>query len=183
MAIKRLCVFCGSSEGNSPEVVWAAEDLGGLLAARDIGLVYGGGRIGLMGRLADSALAAGGRVHGVIPGFLKESELGHSGLTDLVVVDSMHERKAKMAELSNAFAALPGGFGTLDEIFEVLTWAQLGLHGKPCAFLNVNGFFDPLLSQLASASDRGFISPAHLKLLLVARTPAELVEKLFGMRF
>lgn len=152
--------------------------LGEALPRRGLGLVYGGGSIGLMGILADSALAAGCEVTGVIPAFLKERELGHLGLTDLRVVDTMHERKALMAELSDAFLALPGGFGTVEEFCEVLTWAQLGLHAKPCALLNVEGFFDPLLDLFEGQVEGGFLSPEHRALVLVERDVDILVDKL-----
>src|ERR1043165_174167 len=143
---RRVCVFCGSSPGARPEYRQAAEAMGRLLASRRIGLVYGGGNVGLMGLLADAALSAGGEVIGVIPRHLDAREVAHRGLPDLRVVASMHERKALMADLSDAFIALPGGLGTLEEMFEILTWAQLGLHRKPCGLLNVLGYFDRLLS-------------------------------------
>src|SRR4051812_49148308 len=144
----RVCVFCGSNPGARPEYAAAARAVGRALAERGRGLVYGGGNVGLMGVCADAALAAGGEVIGVIPDALQTAEVAHGGLTRLHVVRTMHERKALMADLSDAFAALPGGFGTLDELFEILTWAQLGIHAKPVAILNVAGFFDPLLAML-----------------------------------
>ena len=176
--MKRVCVFCGSSAGKDPRHRDAAVRLGGALAGGGLGLVYGGGSIGLMGTLADAALAAGTEVTGVIPAFLKERELGHVGLTDLRVVDTMHERKALMAELSDAFLALPGGFGTVEEFCEVLTWAQLGLHAKPCAVLNVRGFFDPLLRLFDDQVREGFLSPGHRALVLVGTDPEELAAAL-----
>lgn len=164
--MKRICVFCGSSAGNRPEYREAARQMGEALARRGIGLVYGGGRVGLMGALADGALAAGGEVIGVIPEALLRWEVGHLGLTELRVVDSMHTRKATMAELSDAFIGLPGGFGTLEELCEVLTWAQLGIHPKPCGLLNVAGFFDPLLTLFDHAVSEGFLRSQHRALVL-----------------
>jgi uncharacterized protein (TIGR00730 family) len=152
-----ICVFCGSSDGGRPEYGKAAGALGEAVAARDLTLVYGGSNIGMMRRLADAALEAGGRVIGVIPEQLVEWERAHRGLTELHVVASMHERKALMVRLSDAFIALPGGVGTLDEFFEVLTWAQLGLHQKPCALLNVEGYFDSLLEMFERARRDGFL--------------------------
>jgi uncharacterized protein (TIGR00730 family) len=146
--MKRICVFAGSSAGVRPEYLRAAADLGTVLAARGIELVYGGARVGMMGAVAGAVLAGGGRVTGVIPQALVEKEVAHDGLTELRVVTSMHQRKALMADLSDAFIALPGGWGTLDEMFEILTWAQLGLHRKPCGLLNVSGYFDRLLAFL-----------------------------------
>jgi len=175
---KRVCVFCGSSAGLSERYAEAARATGLAIARRGLGLVYGGGRVGLMGHLADSALAAGGEVVGVIPKALFERELGHTGVTDLRVVRSMHERKAVMADLSDAFLALPGGFGTLDEFCEVLTWAQLGLHRKPCALLNVGGYFDPLLALFENAVREGFLAKAHQALVKAGPNPEALVEAL-----
>src|SRR5262245_12742237 len=142
--MRRVCVFCGSSAGNRPEYADAARHLGAALARRGLGLVYGGGHVGLMGVVADAVLRAGGEVIGVIPQALVERELAQAGLTRLEVVDTMHQRKARMADLADAFVALPGGFGTCDELFEILTWSQLGLHARPVGLLNVAGFFDPL---------------------------------------
>jgi len=176
--VKRVCVFCGSSSGKDPRHRDAAVRLGGALARQGLGLVYGGGSIGLMGILADAALAGGSEVTGVIPAFLKKLELGHPGLTDLRVVETMHERKALMAELSDAFVALPGGFGTVEEFCEVLTWAQLGLHAKPCALLNVEGFFDPLLGLFEAQVAGGFLSPEHRALVMVEREVDILVGRL-----
>jgi uncharacterized protein (TIGR00730 family) len=166
-SLRRICVFCGSSKGKAPEYVTAAEVVGRELARRGIGLVYGGGNIGLMGIVADSALAAGGEVIGVIPEALVAKEVCHRGLPDLRIVKTMHERKALMAELSDGFLALPGGFGTFEEFLEVVTWAQLGLHPKPCGLLNVSGFFTPLLKLIDHAVAEGFIRPAHRELVLV----------------
>ena len=176
--MKAVCVFTGSSRGGRPEYLAAATELGSLLAARRIRLVYGGARVGLMGAVADAALASGGDVIGVIPAALVAKEVVHTGLTDLRVVDSMHERKALMSDLSDAFVALPGGWGTLEEFFEVLTWAQLGLHRKPCGFLNAQGYFDRLLAFLDHTIDEGFVRPQHAELIAVAPTPGELLDRL-----
>ncbi|MBX3024033.1 TIGR00730 family Rossman fold protein [bacterium] len=178
--MRRVCVFCGSSPGNSPEFARAAERLGRALAEAGIGLVYGGASVGLMGRLADSALAAGGEVVGVIPRALVDREVAHHGLADLRVVGSMHERKALMADLADGFVALPGGLGTLDELFEILTWAQLALHAKPVGLLDVDGYFAPLLAFLDSAVAARFLAPAHRAMLLVADDPAALLTAFRG---
>ena len=164
--MNRVCVFCGSSRGMRSAYRAAAEALGRELARREIGLVYGGGNVGLMGVLADAVLAEGGEVIGVIPEALVARELGHAGVVDLRVVDSMHERKALMADLADGFIALPGGFGTLEEFCEVLTWAQLGIHPKPCGLLNVGGFYAPLLSLFDHAVEEGFVRPEHRSLVL-----------------
>jgi uncharacterized protein (TIGR00730 family) len=176
--MRSVCVFCGSSAGAAPVYAEAARLLGEALAARGLELVFGAGHIGLMGALADAVLAAGGRAVGVIPQALVDKELAHGGLTELVVVDTMHQRKALMADRADAFAALPGGFGTADELFEILTWAQLGLHGKPVGLLNVAGFFDPLLAWLNRAVADGFLRPEHRALLRVAAAPDELLAAL-----
>jgi uncharacterized protein (TIGR00730 family) len=176
--MERVCVFCGSNRGARPAYVAAAEALGTELARRGIGLVTGGGRVGLMGAVADAALAAGGEVIGVIPEALVAWEVAHAGLTALEVVDSMHARKARMADLSDAFVALPGGFGTLEEFCEVLTWAQLGLHTKACGLLDVEGYYDPLLALLDHAVTEGFVRPEHRALVLQAAEPAALLELL-----
>jgi uncharacterized protein (TIGR00730 family) len=173
-----ICVFTGSSRGARPEYVAAAAELGTLLAARRIRLVYGGARVGLMGAVADAALASGGDVVGVIPAALVAKEVAHTGLTDLRVVDSMHERKALMSDMADAFVALPGGWGTLEEFFEVLTWAQLGLHRKPCGLLNAHGYFDRLLAFLDHTIDEGFVRPRNAELIAVSRTPGELLDRL-----
>jgi uncharacterized protein (TIGR00730 family) len=172
MQLRRVCVFCGSSRGASPAFAKAARDLGREIARWRLGLVYGGGGSGLMGELADAALEAGAQVTGVIPKALLERESGHSR-AELRVVGSMHERKALMADLSDAFVALPGGFGTLEEFCEVITWTQLGLHAKPGLLLDVEGFFEPLVAMFDRASAEGFISPANRALVLCASTPAE----------
>jgi len=176
--LRRLCVFCGSSPGRSPAHAQAARALGLELARREIELVFGGGSAGLMGALADEVLAAGGRAIGVIPRALMERELGHAGLTQLHVVGSMHERKALMAELSDAFVALPGGFGTFEEICEAITWAQLGIHPKPCALLDVDGYWTPLVRLFDQAVEQGFIEPQGRALVLHQHDPAELLDAL-----
>lgn len=163
-----ICVFCGSSLGNDPIYQQMAQTTGQEIAAQDKTLVYGGGRSGLMGVVADSALQAGGRVIGVIPNALVDRELAHTGLTELHIVNNMHERKTKMAELSDAFVALPGGAGTLEEIFEQWTWSQLGIHQKPCAFLNVDGFYDDLIKMLHASVERGFSQERFVDRLIVA---------------
>lgn len=174
-SFRRLCVYCGSASGDDPLFTEAARRVGTYLADQGIGVVYGGGRIGLMGQVADAALAAGGEVYGVIPEKLQERELAHGKLTELFVVDSMHARKMVMAQLADAFLALPGGFGTLDELFEVITWTQLGYLAKPVGLLNVAGYYDPLLRFLDHAGDRGFIRPHHRPILQSADTIEELL--------
>jgi uncharacterized protein (TIGR00730 family) len=173
-----LCVFCGSSPGARPEYLQAAAHLGRVLVERGIGLVYGGASVGLMGKLADTVLAGTGNVIGVIPSALLEKEVAHKSLPDLRVVDSMHERKALMAELSDGFLAVPGGLGTLEEFLEVLTWAQLGIHLKPCGILNVCGYFDPLVEFMERAVKERFITPEHRSMLLVGEEPNELIDLL-----
>jgi uncharacterized protein (TIGR00730 family) len=165
--MRRICVFCGSSQGTKPEYADAARAVGAEIARRGMGLVYGGGRVGLMGILADAALAAGAEVDGVIPKHLAAKEVAHLGLTRLHLVDSMHERKARMAELSDGFLSLPGGFGTLEEMAETLTWSQLGLHRKPCALLDVGGYFTPLAAFFDHAVAEGFVKAEHRRLVLV----------------
>ena len=176
--MQSVCVFCGSSAGARPEYAEAARRLGAALARRGLGLVYGGGHVGLMGVLADAALAAGGAVVGVIPQALVDRELAHGRLTELLVVDTMYQRKALMADKSDAFVALPGGYGTLDETFEVLTWAQLGLHAKPVGLLNVAGFFDPLLAWARHAVSEGFVKSQHLDLFTVEIKSEALLDAL-----
>jgi len=176
--VNAVCVFTGSSRGVRPEYVAVATELGSLLAGRRIRLVYGGARVGLMGAVADAALASGGEVVGVIPAALVAKEVAHTGLTDLRVVNSMHERKALMSDLADAFVALPGGWGTLEEFFEVLTWAQLGLHRKPCGLLNAQGYFDRLLAFLDHTIDEGFVRPQNADLIAVAPTPGALLDRL-----
>ncbi len=176
--MRRICVFCGSSAGGRPDYAEAATRLGRLLAERGLGLVYGGGHIGLMGVLADAVLAVGGEAIGVIPQALVDKELAHQGLTELHVVTTMHQRKALMADRADAFVALPGGFGTCEEFFEVLTWGQLGIHDKPISLLNVASFFDPLLAWIDHSAGEGFLRPEHRRLLLVSDDPARLLDAL-----
>lgn len=175
-AFRRLCVFAGSSVGGRPEYAEVARGLGAELVRRGLGLVYGGGSIGLMGVIADGVLAADGEVIGVIPRPLAAREIAHRGLTELRVVESMHERKATMAELSDGFIALPGGLGTFEETLEILTWSQLGIHRKPVGVLNVAGYYDGLLKLLASAVREEFIKREYVALLLFADTPADLLD-------
>ena len=174
--MKSVCVFCGSNSGRGERYIAAARALGGALAARHIKLVYGGGRVGLMGEVADATLAGGGHVTGVIPAALVAREVGHTALSEQHVVDSMHERKALMAELSQGFIAMPGGYGTLDETFEILTWAQLGMHQHPVGMLNVDGYFDKLLAFVDHAIAEGFVRPEYRKMISVADTPAGLLD-------
>ena len=176
--MRRICVFCGSNSGNSPAYALAAAELGGVLAAHEIALVYGGSNVGLMGTVADAVLAAGGQVIGVIPRSLVDREVAHRGLADLRVVETMHERKALMADLADGFIAMPGGFGTFDELCEILTWAQLGIHSKPVGLLNTLGYWDPFLLFLDHAVDAGFLRSAHRRLLEVNEGPSELVDRL-----
>ncbi len=171
-------VYCASSLGADPAFAEAAESLGRVLARRDIRLIYGGGRVGLMGVLADAVLAEGGVVHGVITRALKDKEVAHLGLTTLQVVTTMHERKAVMADQSDAFVMLPGGFGTLDEFFDVLAWSQLGLHLKPCGILNVNGFFDPLLELFESAARQRLLRPEHRDMVVIESDPESMIGRL-----
>jgi uncharacterized protein (TIGR00730 family) len=180
--MKRLCVFAGSAVGARAEYADAARALAAEMARRGLGLVYGGGAIGLMGVLADTALAAGGEVIGVIPRPLASRELAHTGLTELRLVASMHERKATMAALSDGFVALPGGLGTFEETLEMLTWSQLGVHGKPVGVLNVEGYYDGLLRWLSHAVSEGFLKRENLALLLFGDTPSELLDRLAGWR-
>jgi hypothetical protein len=175
---RAVCVYCGSSLGARPEYADAARRVGTALGRRGVGLVYGGGRTGLMGVVADAVLAAGGRVVGVIPGHLAGPERAHGGLTELHVVDGMHERKALMARLASGFLALPGGVGTYEEFFEILTWAALGLHAKPIGLLNVAGFFDPLLRLLDHAVAERFVRPRHLGLVHVSDDPEAIAADL-----
>lgn len=179
---RRLCVFCGASAGARPAYDAAARALGATLARRGHDLVYGGANVGLMGTVADAVLAGGGRVAGVIPSALVEKEIAHRGLSDLRIVSSMHERKAAMAELSDGFIALPGGLGTLDELFEILTWAQLGLHAKPCGLLNVEGYYDPLVTFLDHAVAERFVRPAHRAALMVESDADALLDRFLGYR-
>ncbi|MEY4387217.1 MAG: family protein YvdD [Verrucomicrobiota bacterium] len=177
-SFRRLCVFCGSSKGARETYIHAAQALGAELVKRGIELVYGGGNVGLMGAVANSVLNAGGRVTGVITQHLTTFEIGHIDIHDLRVVQTMHERKAMMAELSDGFIAMPGGIGTYEEFFEVLTWAQLGIHAKPCALLNVDGFYDPLLKLMEHAVEERFVRAAHRDLIIVEREPAALLDRM-----
>jgi uncharacterized protein (TIGR00730 family) len=176
--VRRLCVFCGSSPGARPAYGDAAEELGRLLAVEGVGLVYGGGHVGLMGRLADAVLDEGGEAIGVMPEALVAKEIGHAGLTDLRVVGSMHERKALMAGLADGFIALPGGLGTVEELFEIYTWAQLGLHQKPCALLDVEGYYEGIATFLAHAVEERFLREDHRAMLIVERDARTLLERL-----
>jgi uncharacterized protein (TIGR00730 family) len=176
--MRRVCVFCGSSHGLRPAYADAARVLGRALADRGLGLVYGGGNVGLMGVIADEVLAAGGEVVGVIPHALMAREIGHTGLTEMHVVDSMHERKALMADRADAFLALPGGVGTFEELFEAITWTQLGLHAKPCGLLNVDGFYDDLLRFLDHAWAEGFIKPETRAIVTSSADPVDLLDRL-----
>jgi hypothetical protein len=176
--MRRVCVFCGSSVGNQPAYAEAAQAMGAVLAKRGIGLVYGGGNVGLMGVVADAVMAHGGEAIGVIPHSLADREIAHGGITQLHVVDSMHARKAMMAELSDAFVAMPGGVGTFEEFFEVVTWTQLGLHRKPCGLLNVQGFYTPLAAFIDQAVSEGFIKPVHRAAIIVDSDPARLLDTL-----
>lgn len=171
-----ICVYCGSSSGNDPSFVAAAKELGSAIANHGYGLVYGGANIGLMGTIADSVLATAGIVTGVMPKSLADKEIAHPGLSELIVTVSMHERKARMADLSDAFISLPGGLGTFEELFEIWTWAQLGFHQKPIAVLNVNGYYDKLIEFIADSTAKGFIKAAHQEMLLVSDSPHELVH-------
>jgi hypothetical protein len=176
--LKRICVFCGSSSGTLEIYAHAAREVGRLLAGRDIELVYGGGKVGLMGAVADACLEAGGRAIGVIPQLLVDKEVAHAGLTELRIVQTMHERKALMADLADAFLALPGGYGTWDELCEVLTWSQIGIQRKASAILNVNGYYDPLLAMADRAVSEGFLRDVHRELLLTDTEAARLLDRL-----
>ena len=180
--MQSVCVFTGSNGGARADYSLAARELGREMVARGMGLVYGGGRVGLMGVIADEVLAQGGRVLGVTPRALVEKEVVHAGLTELRVVDTMHERKALMADHAGGFIAMPGGFGTLDEFFEIITWAQLGLHRKPCGLLNVAGYYDPLLRFVGHAVAEGFVRREHAAFIAVAASPAELLDRMAAHR-
>lgn len=176
--LRRVCVFCGSNHGTDPQYAHAASELGRTLAARNIPIIYGGGRVGLMGVVADAVLSAGGEAIGVIPEMLATKELLHTGVTKMHVVPSMHARKALMAELADAFIALPGGYGTFEETLEMITWGQLGIHRKPVGLLNVAGFFDPLVAFFDHAIAEAFIKPEQRDLWTIAATPADLLDQL-----
>ncbi|MDQ7988094.1 MAG: TIGR00730 family Rossman fold protein [Candidatus Dactylopiibacterium sp.] len=177
-----LCVFCGASAGHDPVYRDAARAFGSTLAAQGLELVWGGGHVGLMGIVADAVHAGGGHSYGVIPSFMAERELAHQEATELVVVDSMHSRKAAMAARADAFVALPGGFGTLDELFEIITWSQLHIHHKPIGLLNVNGFFDPLITFMRHTVEAGFVKQMHIEQIQVDADPAALVARLRAHR-
>jgi uncharacterized protein (TIGR00730 family) len=176
--VRRVCVFCGSSPGARPAYGEATAELARVLVAEGLGLVYGGANVGLMATLADTTLAEGGEVTGVIPRALVQREIAHNGLSDLRVVGSMHERKALMADLSDAFVALPGGLGTLEELLEVYTWAQLGLHRKPCALLDVDGYYAGVAEFLSHAVKERFLREEHRAMLIVERHPRVLIDRL-----
>ena len=177
MKIKKICVYCGSSPGKNPAYLQAAENLAGVMCERGIGLVYGGAAIGVMGAIANAVLDGGGEAIGVIPSSLAVKEVAHSNLTELHVVASMHERKAMMAEFSDGFIALPGGWGTLEEIFEILTWAQLGFHHKPCGLLNVGGYYDGLIDFLDNAFEQQFVNELCRPMLMKAPEPVALLDQ------
>lgn len=177
-ALKSVCVFCGSASGLSPAYAATARELGSEFARRKLTLVYGGGRVGLMGDVATACTAAGGTVVGVIPEALSGKEIAYAEADELIITDTMHARKSLMADRADAFLALPGGFGTLDELFEILTWAQLGIHRKPVGLLDVNGFFTPLLAWLDHIVDEGLLKPKHRELLLVSNWVSDLLDRL-----
>jgi len=176
--IQSLAIFCGSSQGNNPRFTLIAQELGKYLALNQIKMIYGGAHVGLMGKVADSCLHNNGHVVGVIPRFLSQKEIVHEGLTEIIETKSMHERKALMEELADGFIAIPGGFGTLDELFEILTWAQLGLHTKPIGILNVDNFYTPLLNMLETMETNQLLKPIHKNMLLVSETKEELLKKM-----
>ncbi len=176
--IQSLAIFCGSSQGNNPRFTLIAQELGKHLALNQIKMIYGGAHVGLMGKVADSCLHNNGHVVGVIPRFLSQKEIVHEGLTEIIETTSMHERKALMEELADGFIAIPGGFGTLDELFEILTWAQLGLHTKPIGILNVDNFYTPLLNMLETMETNQLLKPIHKNMLLVSETKEELLKKM-----
>jgi len=178
MSISNVCVYCGASHGSNPAFTHAAQELGQEIARRNLTLVFGGGSVGLMGAVADSTLAHGGKAIGVITELLRDKELAHQRLTRLDVVRTMHERKFAMAELAHAFIVLPGGYGTLDEMFEIIAWAQLGIHGKPIALLNTHRFFDPLWAFLDHAEDAGFLRLKHREAIILEEHPAALVSRI-----
>jgi uncharacterized protein (TIGR00730 family) len=176
--MKSVCVFCGSNPGNDEVYGAGARAMGAEIARRGLVLVYGGGAVGLMGIVANAALEAGGEVHGIIPRALREKEIGHNGLTRLEVVDTMHTRKARMAELSDGFVAMPGGIGTFEEIFEIWTWGQLGIHTKPLGFLNIAGFYDPLAAFLDNTVEAGFLKQSHRAMAMTDTEPATLLDRM-----
>jgi len=180
--LNSVCVFCGSSRGARPDYIEASKALAQSMARQNLSLVYGGAHVGIMGAIANELLALGGRVYGVIPEALVDMEVAHTGLTELYVVKDMHARKAKMADLADSFISLPGGLGTLEEMFEVLTWAQLGFHDKPCGLLNVGGFYNDLLRFLDNANEEGFMRREHRQLLLDDADPDKLLARLMDFK-
>jgi uncharacterized protein (TIGR00730 family) len=174
--MKAISVFCGSNFDGNPVLLKAVNDLADVMVEKDISLVFGGGRVGVMGLIADAVLKRGGRAIGVIPQFLMDKEVGHTGLTELIITENMHQRKQKMADLSDGVITLPGGFGTMEEFFEVLTWLQLGLHGNPIGLLNVDGFYDPLLMQIDLMVEKKFLKPLNRELVLSDHDPKTLIE-------
>ncbi|MXV15943.1 TIGR00730 family Rossman fold protein [Hufsiella ginkgonis] len=178
MKLKAICIFCGSNFNGDPALSAAVEQLAAILVRNNITLVYGGGKVGVMGLIADAALARGGKVIGVIPRFLVDKEVGHTGISELIIIENMHQRKQKMADLSDGFIVLPGGFGTLEEFFEVLTWLQLGLHGNPVGVLNIGGFYDPLFAQMDVMVRHRYLKPANRELVFNEPDPQTLVEKM-----
>ena len=174
--MKSICVFCGSNFNGDPLLLETVSQLAEVFVERDITLVFGGGRVGVMGLMADAVLSRGGKAIGIIPQFLMDKEVGHTGLTDLIITENMHQRKQKMADLSEGVITLPGGFGTLEEFFEVLTWLQLGLHNNPIGLLNVGGFYDPLLQQMDVMVEHRFLKPVNRQLVLSHSEPGQLVE-------
>ena len=173
--MRSICVFCGANFNGDPALLQAVNQLADVFVEKDITLVFGGGRVGVMGLMADAVLQRGGKAIGVIPQFLMDKEVGHTGLTELIITENMHQRKQKMADLSEGVITLPGGFGTLEEFFEVLTWLQLGLHSNPIGLLNTGGFYDPLLAQMDLMVERRFLKPDNRKLVLSHSEPGELV--------
>ncbi|WP_207426224.1 TIGR00730 family Rossman fold protein [Pedobacter sp. SYSU D00535] len=178
MRVKSICVYCGANFNGDEQLKLAIETLASVLVNKGIQLVYGGGSVGVMGLIADAVLGKGGRVTGVIPQFLMDKEVGHGGVSEMIVTENMHQRKQKMADISDAFIVLPGGFGTLEEFFEVLTWLQLGLHNKPIAVLNIEGFYDHLFAQMDLMVERQFLKPTNRNLVINEADPERLVEKI-----
>lgn len=176
--MKAISVFCGSNFDGNPVLLKAVNDLADAMVEKDISLVFGGGRVGVMGLIADAVLTRGGKAIGVIPQFLMDKEVGHTGLTDLIITENMHQRKQKMADLSDGVITLPGGFGTMEEFFEVLTWLQLGIHGNPIGLLNVDGFYDPLLLQIDLMVEKKFLKPLNRELVLSDHDPKTLIERM-----
>ncbi len=176
--MKAISVFCGSNFDGNPVLLKAVNDLADAMVEKDISLVFGGGRVGVMGLIADAVLRRGGKAIGVIPQFLMDKEVGHTGLTELIITENMHQRKQKMADLSDGVITLPGGFGTMEEFFEVLTWLQLGIHGNPIGLLNVDGFYDPLLLQIDLMVEKKFLKPLNRELVLSDHDPKSLIERM-----